>query len=574
MHGGDWVAEVLKAQGVRFIFTLTGGHISPILVGCKQRGVRVVDVRHEANAVFAADAVARLTGVPGVAVVTAGPGVTNTITAVKNAQMAQSPLIVIGGAAATALKGRGALQDIPQLPLFQSIVKWSKGVTRVKDIVPALEQAFREAQSGVPGPVFLELPIDLLYDEQLVRDWYIGKSGGKGLAAKAVQQYLKFHLYRLFAGSEEMAAGPPIRPRPPQPDGRQVAQAAAKLRWAKRPLLLVGSQALFDVAAVDEVAAAVTRLGVPVYLSSMARGLLGVDHPLQMRHKRRNALKDADLVILAGVPCDFRLDYGNHIRRGAAYISANRSREDLYKNRRPDVPILGDPGLFLRQLAAHFVAEARWTEWRETLRQRNEARAAEIRRQALQPTGHINPLHLCMEMAKAQDEDTILVADGGDFVGAASYILDPPGPLTWLDPGPFGTLGVGAGFALGAKLARPEANVWIIYGDGSAGYSLMEFDTFTRHETPVIAVVGNDAGWSQIAREQVEILEDDVATVLARTDYHEAAAGFGGAGLRVSDPELAPDVLAEARQTAAAGRPVLVNAILGESDFRKGSISV
>jgi acetolactate synthase-1/2/3 large subunit len=179
-----------------------------------------------------------------------------------------------------------------------------------------------------------------------------------------------------------------------------------------------------------------------------------------------------------------------------------------------------------------------------------------------------------MEMAKAQDEDTILVADGGDFVGAASYILDPPGPLTWLDPGPFGTLGVGAGFALGAKLARPEANVWIIYGDGSAGYSLMEFDTFTRHETPVIAVVGNDAGWSQIAREQVEILEDDVATVLARTDYHEAAAGFGGAGLRVSDPELAPDVLAEARQTAAAGRPVLVNAILGESDFRKGSISV
>jgi acetolactate synthase-like protein len=166
------------------------------------------------------------------------------------------------------------------------------------------------------------------------------------------------------------------------------------------------------------------------------------------------------------------------------------------------------------------------------------------------------------------------VADGGDFVGSAAYILQPPGPLTWLDPGPFGTLGVGAGFALGAKLCRPEAEVWIIYGDGSAGYSLAEFDTFVRHGLPVIAVVGNDAGWSQIAREQVEIFGDDVATVLAHSDYHRVAEGFGGVGLRLDDPELAGETLQQARQAAAAGQPVLVNAILGRTDFRKGSISM
>ncbi|MCA9970852.1 MAG: hypothetical protein KC425_11590 [Anaerolineales bacterium] len=574
MHGGDWVAEVLKAQGVEFVFTLTGGHISPILVGCKQRGIRVVDVRHEANAVFAADAVARLTGVPGVAVVTAGPGVTNTLTAVKNAQMAQSPVVVIGGAAATALKGRGALQDIEQLPLFSSVVKWAKGVTRVRDIVPALQRAFHEAQSGVPGPVFLELPIDLLYDAEVVRHWYGVKSGGRSLAQKAVQLYLKLHLRRMQAGGERQQVGPRIAPEAPEMDPAQVQAVAEKLAAAERPLLLVGSQALLDVAAADAVAAAVDQLGIPVYLSGMARGLLGKDHPLQMRHKRRNALKEADFVMLAGVPCDFRLDYGNHIRRKATYVSANRSRTDLNKNRKPDVGLLADPGLVLRQLATLAPGAGRWEGWRAALRQRDDARNAEIAQQALAPTGHVNPLYLCQEIEKTLTPETILVADGGDFVATASYIVSPPGPLTWLDPGPFGTLGVGAGFALGAKLVRPEADVWIIYGDGAAGFSLMEFDTFVRHEVPVIAVVGNDAAWSQIAREQVELLHDDVATVLAHTDYERVAGGFGAAGLRVSDPELVPEVLAEAREIVGNGRPVLVNALIGKTDFRKGSISV
>ncbi len=579
MHGGERIAEVLKAQGVEFLFTLCGGHISPILVAAKQRGIRVIDTRHEVTAVFAADAVARLTGRPGVAAVTAGPGVTNTITAVKNAQIAQSPVVLLGGAAPTALTGRGALQDIDQMALFRPHVKWAKAVGRVKDLAPAVERAFAESLSGTPGPVFVECPVDLLYEEALVRDLYgakgDGKSrGGRNLADRAVQFYLDWHVNRLFAGADQPHTSTKIVAAPPAPDPAKVARVAQKLAQAERPLLLVGSQALLDAPNAAALADAVEALGVPVYLSGMARGLLGQGHELQMRHQRRNALREADLVILAGVVCDFRLDYGRHIRQGATLISANRSRADLTKNRRPDIGLLADAGLFLRELAAKAPGPGRWSDWRAQLRRRDEEREGEIVEQSLQPTDKVNPLHLCREIEQKLGKETILVADGGDFVGTASYIISPRGPLTWLDPGAFGTLGVGAGFALGAKLCRPDAEVWILYGDGSVGYSLSEYDTFVRHGIPVIGVVGNDAGWTQIAREQVEMLGDAVGTVLAHTDYHRVAEGFGAVGLRLDDPELAGEVLSQAQSAAAGGKPVLVNAILGKTDFRKGSISM
>src|SRR5262245_35148154 len=311
MDGGDLVASVLAAQGTPFLFTLSGGHISPILVGCKRRGIRVIDTRHEATAVFAADAVARLTGRPGVAAVTAGPGLTNTITAVKNAQIAQSPIVLLGGATATALKGRGALQDIDQMALLGPHVKWARAVRRVRDLVPALERAFHEARRGVPGPVFVECPLDVLYDEQIVRKLYGAGSSGGGLAGRALRLYLNWHVGRLFAGAERATIGGNIAVPPPTPDSAKIAQVVERLRRAERPLLLVGSQALLDAAAATEIARAVEHLGLPVYLSGMARGLLGVDHPLQLRHQRRSALKEADLVLLAGVPCDFRLDYGD-----------------------------------------------------------------------------------------------------------------------------------------------------------------------------------------------------------------------------------------------------------------------
>ncbi len=574
MNGGQLIASVLAAQRVTFLFTLCGGHISPILVEAKKLGIRVVDTRHEATAVFAADAVARLTGRPAVAAVTAGPGVTNTVTAVKNAQMAQSPVILIGGAAPTALKGRGALQDIEQIGLLKSVVKWSKRVKRVADLVPVMEEAFRRTQEGTPGPVFVEIPVDLLYDEKTVKEWYGANRGGKTFLDKALKWYLKRHVNRLFRDAWERKAGDFIEIPPPTPSPGSVERVIQVLSKAKRPVLIAGSQTTLQAGEADQIAAAVEKLGIPTYLSGMARGLLGRNHPLHLRHKRRNALKKADLVLLAGVPADFRLDYGNHIRRSSTYVSVNRSRSDLYKNRKPDVAVHADPGLLLRRVSEKFSPPAEWADWLAELRETNDARDAEIVTQASATAEIVNPLHFFTEMEKTLGDGCILVADGGDFVGTASYILQPPGPLTWLDPGAFGTLGVGAGFALGAKLVHPDRDVWIVFGDGSVGYSMTEFDTFVRHGTPVIAVVGNDAGWTQIAREQVEMLGDDVGTVLSRAEYHRVAEGFGGAGFLLKNQGETDEVLTKAKAAAKAGQPVLVNVWLDKTDFRKGSISM
>jgi thiamine pyrophosphate-dependent acetolactate synthase large subunit-like protein len=574
--GGDKVAEVLQKQGVRFLFTLCGGHISPILVSAKARGLRVVDVRHEATAVFAADAVARLTGVPGVAAVTAGPGATNTITAVKNAQMAQSPVVVLGGATATMLRGRGSLQDIDQMALMRPHVKWATRVTRLRNLISVLEEGFRIAREGVPGPVFVECPVDLLYPAELVRGWYGAKTGGaRGVRDAAVKAYIRWHLRRLFGGAETATARAPAPAEPPLPDPALLRDAAALVSRASRPVLVIGSQATLLTAEIDALAAAVTALGAPVYLSGMARGLLGPAHPLQMRHKRKEALREADLVVLAGTPNDFRLDYGGHVSRSAELVSANRSVRDLTKNRRPTVGVLGAPERFLQELARLVRPREAWAAWTATVRARDEAREREIEVEAAAPSGKaLNPLAVCKAVDRALGRDSVVVADGGDFVSTASYILRPRRPLSWLDPGVFGTLGVGAGFALGAKLVRPEADVWVLYGDGSVGYSLSEADTFVRHGLPVIAVVGNDAAWTQIAREQVEVLKDDVGVVLRHSDYHKAAEGLGAAGLRVDDPTCLDSTLGTARGLARDGRPVYVNAILGKTEFRKGSISM
>ncbi len=572
MHGGDLLVQVLQAQGVQQLFTLCGGHISPILASAKNCGIRIVDVRDEATAVFAADASARLSGIPGVAAVTAGPGLTNTITAVKNAQLAQSPIVILGGAAPTILKGKGALQDIDQMKLMQPHVKFAKAVRRVSDLGPVLERAFFIAQQGVPGPVFIECPIDLLYAESIIRGWY-GQATptGNSITAKVQRAYLDFHLRRQFAvGRKQAATAQTVSIEAAPRD--QLGKVVDAIRGAQSPLLVIGSQAMLEADKAHELASAVSKLGIPVYLSGMARGLLGRNHKLHLRHKRRLALRESDCVILAGVPCDFRLDYGAHIPRRSTFISVNRSRSDMTMNRKPTIGILTDGGTFLRSLADECQLDC--SDWLRNLRARDDEREEEITVESNAETGNVNPLELLKAIDACMDDDSIIVADGGDFVATASYTLRPRGPLSWLDPGAFGTLGVGAGFAMGAKLHRPESETWVIYGDGAFGYSLIEFDTFVRLKIPVIAVVGNDACWSQIAREQVKILQDDVGTRLQHSNYHLAAEALGGKGFLIETPQQIRDVLLNAKQAAAEGHPVLINALLGASSFREGSISM
>ncbi|MBK8973126.1 MAG: thiamine pyrophosphate-binding protein [Hahellaceae bacterium] len=594
-HGGDHVAMQLRAQGVTSLFALCGGHISPILTGCRARGIEIVDVRDEASAVFAADAVARMTGTPGVAAVTAGPGVTNALTALQNALLAQSPLILLGGASATVLRGRGSLQDIDQLSVVRPHVKAAVSVGCVRDIQPALARAFELALEGVPGPVFIELPLDLLYPEVTVREWY-GIKGGEQAAGNVVRKAIGFYLTR---HANAMFRDVVDEPWQGSDEGRrwwsQLSEqayalatehmskanratltllASRMLRRSKMPVILVGSQAVRSPEGVGELRKALEILGAPVFLSGMARGLLGRNHPLQCRHARRNALREADVVVLCGVPCDFRLDYGNHIGHKTKVIAVNLSPEDLFRNRVPSLPVWGDPSAFLVELAGRCPKGVGRSEWASTLQQREAAREAEIDAKAKKKGALVNPVKLMRAIDTCMSEDAVIVADGGDFVATAAYILSPRGPLRWLDPGVFGTLGVGGGFALGAATVYRGKEIWLIYGDGSSAYSLAEIDTFVRKGFSVIAVIGNDARWNQIARDQVHLLDDDVGVVLRRTDYHRVAEGYGGVGLLLDTNAAIDEVLSEARALAHQGKPVVINAMLDGSDFREGSLSV
>jgi acetolactate synthase-1/2/3 large subunit len=574
VDGGDRVAATLQQHGVTHLFTLCGGHVSPILVRAKARGLRIVDTRDEATAVFAADAFARIRGSIGVAVVTAGPGLTNTITALKNAQLAESPLLLIGGAAPTALQGRGALQDIEQRPLIAPHVKRVFQVRRVADLGSAVARGIALARDGVQGPVFVECPVDVLYEEATIRQWYVDAAGkGTSLGDRVLRAYLTRHANKLF-GDRDAPVAQPREPRVPLAGSSVIDKAARALAAAKRPLAVIGSQAVAQSASVQRLADVVTRLSIPVYLSGMARGLLGRESPLQMRHARRQALRESDCVLLAGVPCDFRLDYGRHIRRSATLIAANRSRRGATLNRRPSIAAIGDAGHFIERLAERLGDAARPSAWIDELRARDAARESEIDRQAAAGGDHVNAVSFFRALESAAAENAVFVADGGDFVATASYIIRPRAPLSWLDPGVFGTLGVGAGFAIGAAMTRPGAEIWLLWGDGASGYGLAEIDTFVRHGIPVIAVVGNDASWAQIAREQVKMLGDDVGTALARTAYEQVARGFGAEGIVVRCHGEVAAALASARAHARAGKPVLVNVWLDRGEFREGSISM
>lgn len=580
-HGGDIIADVLAGHGVEHLFTLCGGHISPILTGARSRDINVVDVRDEVSAVFAADAVARLTGVPGVAAVTAGPGVTNTVTAVKNAQMAQSPVLIFGGATATVLKGRGSLQDIDQLSLMKPLTKWAASLSVVKELKPAVEHGLEIATSGTPGPVFIEVPVDLLYPEQVVRDWFMEQSGvddAAGFGSRALKLYLQAHLMRQFR-----APANPLRYRQfpaSQLSTDDVAplldEAADLLATADRPALVVGSQALVNYRPeqAQSLAHAVEKLGIPTFLAGGARGLLGQHSDLQFRHRRSRALSNSDLAIIAGFPFDFRLKYGQCFGDDTDVIAANLNSEDLTKNRNPDLPVPMHPGEFVRELSFRIGTPPDRTAWFDSLSLRERERDDEIEEMGRDDTEYVNAIHLFERIEEKMADDSVLVVDGGDFVATGAYVLRPRGPLSWLDPGVFGTLGVGGGFAVGAALARPDAEVWLIWGDGSSAYSLAEFDTCIRHGLAPIAVIGTDASWAQIEREQVQILEDDVATTLRHTEYHRVAEGYGGEGILVTEADQIDDAIDRAQKLAAEGTPVVINVHISQTDFRKGSISM
>ena len=570
-HIGLDIGSFFKQKNISSVFTLCGGHISPILVGCEKENINIIQVRDEVSAVFAADAVSRLTDSVGVAIVTAGPGVTNTITAIKNAQMAQSPVLLIGGAAATLLKGRGSLQDIDQISLLKTYVKSAVSVKKTRDVIPTLANALNIATSGVPGPVFVELPIDLLYPEEDIRKEFINQLPKSGYFGKIAHWYVERHLNDLFSSKKSSIKVKPVKEF--KIDQRKIDKAALAIVKAKKPVFLLGNQVTQNKEFLPMCLKSIDKLSVPTFTSGMARGCFGSSDKYFFRHNRKHALKNADVVVTLGIPLDFRLGYGFSINKDATLIAVNKSKEDLNKNRKPDIGIHADPSRIMHEIGK-IINPPSCKEWIKELTGLEEKRETEILQFSKYETDFVNPVHLCKTIDKFIDEESILVADGGDFVGTASYTIRPRSPLGWLDPGPFGTLGVGGGFAIGAKSSFPKKEVWVFYGDGASAYSLAEFDTLCRHKLPVIAIIGNDASWQQIAREQKQMLGSNIGTELTFNAYEKVVEGYGGKGYYVENHDTLDETLKRAKEDAKLGYPVLVNIKISKSDFRKGSISV
>ncbi len=546
VQGGHIVARAIKAEGVTHVFTLCGGHVQMIYDGCLAEGIRVVDVRHEQSAGHAADGWARVTGKPGVAIVTAGPGVTDVVTAVANAQRAQVPMVVLGGQGARMSsqfggQDRGSLQDMNHVELMRSITKWSVSVPETRRLGEYVQSAFRAAASGVPGPVFVEMPLDVLF-------------GG--------------------CDEDEVVAYPGYRTEArPAGDPAWVAKAAALLAKAERPGLIVGSQWRWSsrreaLRELCEVAP------MPVFLNGMARGALPRSHPCHLARCRRDALKEADVVVVFGTPLDFRLAYGESIAPEAALVQVDLDGNEIGRNRRVDVGIVGDTGLVMGALAAELRGRAPATSgWLARLRENDRRRLARMQVEMTAATDPLNPLYVCDRLNRFVDERTIVVGDGGDFVATAAAVLDVQGEGSWMDPGPLGTLGVGPGYAMAARLARPDHRVILVSGDGSFGLNGFELEAMARQGVKVTCVVGNDGAWTQIRRGQVDMYGEDraVATSLSRARYDVVARGLGAHGEHVT---RAAELDAALERAFAHDGPAVVNVEIGASDFRKGALAV
>lgn len=542
VHGGELVARSLAAQGVGAIYTLCGGHVAPIYDGCLNHDIAVIDFRHEQAAAHAADAHARLTrsvGAPnvGVALVTAGPGVTDAVTGVANAYQARSPLVLLGGAAPLKTKGMGALQEMPQVEMFQTFTKTAFTIERTEDIPALLAEAFRHALSGRPGPVFVELPFDVLFN-----------------VVDTPQ-----------TGPERVT----VEPVPPPADA--VRAMFELLRNAEKPLIIAGTQVYWD-AAHDALRELTEQAAIPVYTNGAGRGTLPMDHPHCFKSARSKALRQADLVLLIGTPLDFRLKYGQKDWNPASkLIQIENDPAELNHNRQADVAVVADARLILEALAErlHGIRFDPWlrevSEWEQTANDR------QAQWEALEDVP-INHFRFAAEVNRFLSEDMIVIGDGGDIVATCAKVLTITRPGQWLDPGPLGCLGVGAPFAIAAQHLHPDKKVLIVNGDGSFGLNGFEFDTAVRFKLPIVSIVGNDAGWGQIRGPQIQMVgaERAIATSLAPTRYDRVVEALGGYGELVEDPaEIVPAL----ERAFASGLPGCVNVTIDSAGMSKTGAS-
>ncbi len=520
-HGGRIVAKALKSRGVTHLFTLSGGHLFSIYDGCKAEGIEIIDVRHEQTAAFAAEGFAKATRGVGVAALTAGPGVTNGMSAIAGAQANGSPVCVLGGRAPELRWGSGSLQEIDHLPFVSPLVKSAETVKEPGEIGVRTAAALDLALAMPGGPTFVDYPLDVVFTE-----------AEPGLSeAEPVEAVLA--------------------------DG--IEEAAALLASAERPAIMAGS-GLYWGRGEDELRGLAEALGIPVFLNGLGRGCLPADHELAFSRARGAGLGGADVALVIGVPLDFRLGFGASIAEEAKLIRLDVAANELTANRAPQIDLVGDVAASLAAIREALGSPTRRSDpWLAQLRKVEEERRAIERAELDDGRSPLHPVRIYKELGEVLERDAIVVGDGGDFVSYAGRFVNTYQPGCWMDPGPFGCLGAGPGQAIGAKLAHPDRQVCLLLGDGAFGFAGMEFDTMARHGLPIVGVIGNNGIWALEHHPMKFLYGYSVAAELRpETRYEQMVEALGCEGILVREPgELRPAL----ERAFESGKPTLVNVL-------------
>jgi len=547
ISGGHLVAKALKAEGVDVIFTLCGGHIIDIYDGCVDEGIDVIDVRHEQVAAHAADGYARITGKPGCAVVTAGPGTTDAVTGVANAFRAESPMLLIGGQGSLSQHKMGSLQDLPHVDMMTPITKFAATVPSTERCADLVSMAFREAHHGSPGPSFLEIPRDILDASVPLSSARIPKAGG----------------YRASTRS----AGDP----------EAIERLADLVTKAEKPCILLGSQ-VWTCRATDSAIEFVRTLNVPAFMNGSGRGTLAPNDPHHLQLARRYAFQNSDLIIIVGTPFDFRMGYGKRLSTDATVVQIDLDYRTVGKNRDVDLGIVGDAGRVLSAVTQATSGRidngaASRKPWLDELRTvENEAYEKRLPRQH-SDASPIDPYRLVHEINEFLTEDSIYIGDGGDIVTFSGQVVQPKSPGHWMDPGPLGTLGVGVPFVMAAKYARPDKEIVCLFGDGAFSLTGWDFETLVRFDLPFIGIVGNNSSMNQIRYGQIAKYGDArgrVGNTLGDIRYGEFARMLGGYGEDISDPAEIRPALERARES---GKPSLINVWVDPEVYAPGTMN-
>jgi acetolactate synthase-1/2/3 large subunit len=524
LHGGRLVAKRLKAHGVTKLFTLSGGHLFSIYDGCREEGIDIVDVRHEQSAAFAAEGWAKATREPGVCALTAGPGVTNGMSALASALMNASPMLALGGRAPAARWGMGSLQEIDHVPFVEPVTKLARTAGATADIPALMDEALAACASPPTGPAFIDFPLDQVFMEAAVE-----------------------------------ADEPASLPHPaalPEPDGDELDRAVELLRGAERPVVMAGT-GLYWARAENELRALCNELQIPVFLNGLARGCVPADDPHFFSRARGTGLKGADVALVVGVPMDFRLGFGGSFGDDTELVVISSARPDRDHPRPVAAELYGSVPATLDALRSAGGPDR--SSWVNELRAaENEKRAAE-QEDLTDDRAPLHPVRVYGELAQVLDRDAIVIGDGGDFVSFAGRLIETHEPGCWMDPGPYGCLGSGPGAALAAKIAHPERQVCLLLGDGAFGFAGMEFDTFVRHGVPVVGVMGNNGIWA-LEKHPMEFLYgySVAAELQAGCRYDEVVRALGGHGELVERPD---ELLPALERAFASGKPALVNVL-------------